>query len=224
MEMKDKTDRLFEALENPARFSDDEIRRMLDDEEMRELYGLMSKTADALIETREPDIDAEWERFTARLPHATKRVGPLPHIIKLFTGRKVAAILTVGVSIAAVAATVAVTYSLVSLKTEKRGQIAAETAVTQPGHIAVEAKDSVDSQIPAGEPLTVIFKNESFGNMISRIADYYGASVKYSNENSKALHLYFQWDQRHPLSEIVEQLNNFEQIDLKLADDTITVK
>lgn len=224
MEMKDKTDRLFEVMENPARFSDDEIRQMLDDEEMRELYGLMSKTTDALTETREPDIDAEWERFTARQPHRAKRVGTLPHIFKLFAARKVAAILTVGVSIAAVAATVAVTYSLVSLKTEKREQIAAESAVAQPGHIAVENKDSIDSQIPAGEPLTVIFKNESFGNIISRIAEYYGATVKYSNENAKALHLYFQWDQRQPLNEIVDQLNNFEQIDLKLADDTITVK
>lgn len=222
--MKDKTDRLLEVIENPARFSDDEIRQMLDDEEMRDLYGLMSKTADAFIETREPDIDAEWGRFTARLPHAAKRVGPLPHIIKLFTGRKVAAILTVGVSIAAVAATVAVTYSLVSLKTEKQEQIAEGTAVIQPGQLAFEDRDSVDSQLPAGEPLTVIFKNESFGNMISRIAEYYGASVKYSNENAKALHLYFQWDQRQPLNEIVDQLNNFEQIDLKLADDTITVK
>lgn len=224
MEMKDKTDRLFEALENPVRFSDDEIRRMLDDEETRELYGLLSKTTDALTETEDPDIDAEWERFTARLPHAAKRVGTLPHIIKLFTGRKVAAILTVGVSIAAVAATVAVTYSLVSLKAEKQEQITEGTAVIQPGHIAFEDRDSVDSQIPAGEPLTVIFKNESFGNMISRIADYYGATVKYSNENAKALHLYFQWDQRQPLNEIVDQLNNFEQIDLKLADNTITVK
>lgn len=224
MEMKDKTDRLFEALENPARFSDDEIRRMLDDEETRELYGLMSKTADALTETGEPDIDAEWERFTAQQPHPSKRVGTLPHIIKLFTGRKVAATLTVGVSIAAVAATVAVTYSWVSLKTEKQEQIAEGTAVIQPGQLAFEDRDSVDLQIPAGEPLTVIFKNESFGNMISRIADYYGASVKYSNENAKALHLYFQWDQRQPLNEIVDQLNNFEQIDLKLADDTIIVK
>lgn len=224
MEMKDKTDRLFEALENPAHFSDDEIRQMLDDEDMRELYGLMSKTTDALTKTEDPDIDAEWERFTARQPHPAKRVGTLPHIIRMFTGRKVAAILTVGVSIAAVAATVAVTYSLVSLKTEKREQIAAETAVTRPRQIAVEAKDSIHSQIPSGEPLTVIFKNESFGNMISRIAEYYGATVKYSNENAKALHLYFQWDQRQPLNEIVDQLNNFEQIDLKLADDTITVK
>lgn len=224
MEMKDKTDRLFEAMENSARFSDDEIRRMLDDKETRELYGLMSKTADALTETEEPDIDAEWERFRARLPRPIKRVGSLPHIIRLFTGRKVAAILTVGVSIAAVAATVAVTYSLVSLKTEEREQIAAKTAVSRPGQIVVEDKASIDSQIPGGEPMTVIFKNESFGNIISRIAEYYGATVKYSNENAKALHLYFQWDQRHPLNEIVEQLNNFEQIDLKLADDTITVK
>lgn len=222
--MKDKTDRLFEALENPARFSDDEIRRMLDDEETRELYGLLSKTADALTETREPDIDAEWERFTARQPHPAKRVGTLPHIFNLFAARKVAATLTVGVSIAAVAATVAITYSLVSLKTEKQEQIEEETAVIQPGQLAFEDRDSVDSQIPAGEPLTVIFKNESFGNMISRIAEYYGASVKYSNENAKALHLYFQWNQRQPLNEIVDQLNNFEQIDLKLADDTITVK
>lgn len=222
--MKDKTDRLFETLENTDCFSDDEIRQMLDDEETRELYNLMSKTADALTETGEPDIDAEWERFATRQPHPAKRPGMFPHIAKLFTSRKVAAIMTVAVSIAAIAATVAVTYSLVSPKAEQQEQVMVETAVFRPRQIAGEYKDSIASQIPVGESVTVIFKNESFGNMISRIAEYYGATVEYSNESAKDLRLYFQWDQQQTLNEIVDQLNNFEQISLKLADNTITVK
>lgn len=222
--MKDKTDRLFEALEDPSRFSDDEIRQMFDDEETRELYKLMSKTADALTDTGEPDIDAEWERFATRQPHTAKRTGMFLHIVRLFADRKVAAVLTAAVSIAAVAATVAVTYSLVGPRTEQQELIAADTTVTHPQRLAADDNDSIDSHIPAAEPVTVIFKNESFGNMMSRIAEYYGTTVEYSNESAKALRLYFQWDQRLPLNEIVEQLNNFDQIDLKLADNTITVK
>ena len=36
--------------------------------------------------------------------------------------------------------------------------------------------------------------------------------------------MYFQWDQSLPLSEIVEQLNNFEQIRISISDKTITIE
>ena len=60
--MKDRTDRLFEAIEHPDRFSDDEIQEMLNDPCMQELYKQICKTADALTTTEEPDIDREWEQ------------------------------------------------------------------------------------------------------------------------------------------------------------------
>ena len=49
--MKDRTDRLFEAIEHPDRFSDDEIQEMLNDPGMQELYKQICKTADALTTT-----------------------------------------------------------------------------------------------------------------------------------------------------------------------------
>ncbi|WP_304375143.1 DUF4974 domain-containing protein [uncultured Duncaniella sp.] len=222
--MKDRTDQLFEAIENPDHFSDEEIQEMLDDSGIQELYRQICKTADALTTTEEPDIDLEWEQFVSRQKKPVT-LGFL-HSIRAFFNRNVAAVLLCTVaSLVVVAATFGVSYSLSNraIVTEVSADIASAPDKSVSG--ANLAKDSVqvDESIPE-EPRIVIFKDKSFEEMISSIADFYGVSVVYKNEKSKELRLYFQWDQSLPLNEIVEQLNNFEQIKTSISDKTITIE
>lgn len=56
------------------------------------------------------------------------------------------------------------------------------------------------------------------------MAGYYGVTVKFNQDAAKSLLLYFEWDQSLPLNEVVEQLNNFEQINITLTDKALTVK
>lgn len=219
--MEDKTDRLLEAMEHPGRFSDEEIRLMLEDDEARELYRLMSRTSDALTETKEPDLDNEWESFAAE--HAETIHKPF-YFFGMFSSRKVAAVLTGAVSLAAVAATVAVTYSLSRPKVDEAAQITEETGIVLTKDTVNVNSDSISPLSPAAEPTTVVFKDETFENVIGKIAGYYGVTVKYNSESAKALRLYFQWDQRLPLNEVVDQLNSFEQLSLKLSGNTITIE
>lgn len=222
--MKDRTDRLFEAIEHPDRFSDDEIQEMLNDPCMQELYKQICKTADALTTTEEPDIDREWEQFANRQRKSVAQ--DLLHSLWVFFNRNAAAVLICAVaSLAVVAATLGVSYSLShpTVKEEAIADIESATVKFRPE--ATSSKDSVlvDESTPE-ELQTVVFKDESFGEMISAIADFYGVSAVYKNEKSKELRMYFQWDQSLPLSEIVEQLNNFEQIKISISDKTITIE
>lgn len=61
--MKDDIDRLLDAVEHPERFSDEELEKMFEDSETFEMYRLMGRTAYALTDTPEPDIDKEWQDF-----------------------------------------------------------------------------------------------------------------------------------------------------------------
>ena len=93
------------------------------------------------------------------------------------------------------------------------------------GREALSGSDSV----PVGSALsevrkTMILKDEPFDSVISSIADFYGVSVEYKSEKPKELRMYFHWDRSLPLGEVVEQLNNFEQIKLRIADSTIIVE
>ena len=59
--MNDNTDLLLEAIEHPERFSDDELSKLLQDPDTRELYLILTKTADAIAEPPVIDIDHEWK-------------------------------------------------------------------------------------------------------------------------------------------------------------------
>ena len=222
--MKDKTDRLFEAIENPDNFSDDEIQKMLKDPKMLELYKQICKTADVLTITEDPDVDYEWKQF---ISHQKKAVAKgFLHSLRLFFNRNAAVVLICTVaSLAVVAATFGVTYSLShpATVTEDTADIASTPAKSVQETTAFKDTTRIVESTQE-EPRTVIFKDESFEEMISTITYFYGVSAVYKNEKSKELRMYFQWDQTLPLHDIVEQLNNFEQIKISVSDKTITIE
>lgn len=223
--MKDRTDRMFEAIENPDRFSDDEIQEMLDEPGMQELYKQICKTADALTTTEEPDIDREWEQFVNRQRKSVAQ--GLLYSLRVFFNHNAAAVLICTVaSLAVVAATLGVSYSLSHTAVNEEAMAAGiESATVKSRQEAAPSKNTVQVDESTPEELrTVVFKDESFGEMISVIADFYGVSAVYKNEKPKELRMYFQWDQSLPLSEIVEQLNNFEQIRISISNKTITIE
>ena len=62
----DKTELLFQMMEQPDKYTHEQWQDILADEECRELYMLMSKTKSAFDVQREvsdEEIDAEWQRL-----------------------------------------------------------------------------------------------------------------------------------------------------------------
>lgn len=217
-EMKDNIDRLLDALEHPDRYTDAELDQLLSDKEVRETYEMMSKTSDALIPVPNPDIDHEWNRFKAEHQEvaSAKRLYFLPS----FLGRKVAAVIAgIVASLAVVAATVGITVTIMSDNRSAHDN----TSTDAPAVISVNDVAVTDS-VKLSEPATVVFKDESFETIISTICLYYSTTASFKSDKSKDLHLYFKWEQNQPLAQVVEQLNNFEQIDITLIDNVLTIE
>ena len=173
MNMKDNTDRLLEAIEYPDRFSDEELRRMLEDSEIQELYKIINKTSDVLTETKDPDIDIEWECFVER--HG--KTVPLPSgsysSIKAFFSRNAAAILICMVgSLAVVAATIGIKYSITHPRKELQHQHSGDVISVVAMSDCNEKSDTVyDSDIMPIEPKTLIFKDAPMIAVIRTIAE-----------------------------------------------------
>ncbi len=215
--MNDKTDRLLEAIEHPERFSDDELATLLSDPEIRELYDLMSKTSDAVAETPVYDLDKEWDTFVSA--HYRSK-----NFILKFFNRHAAAVVALGIvaSLAVVAATVGIRYAARHNEPNHKEAIALES----PAIIKTEKVTANDST-PSTESRiveVVTFKDESFETLVNIISDYYGATYDFKNPNVKNLHLYYKWDQSLPLTEVVNELNNFEQINIVLTDNVLTIE
>lgn len=207
----DNIDRLLDAAEHPERYTDAELDSILQDPDTREAYDLMSKTRGALFNPSEPDIDAEWQRFAA-----TRIVSPRSRFLT-FVSRHAAALIIGAASLTMVAAGIGIGMS------PDRDDTGAVTEATANDSGSQESAAAADDAIPANEPQTVIFKENSLSTILESIASYYGATLVSNKPEAKDLRLYFIWDQSKPLGETIDMLNNFEQIDITLKDNTITV-
>lgn len=214
----DKIDRLLDAIEHPDLYSEKEIKALLSDPEVREVYNLLDKTKATLTPISTPDIDAEWNRFSNLHPtkqHRTYR------IFNLFS-RNVAASIAIGIaSLAAVAAVVGASISY-ALNKNTDNQIV-EIVPDTKEDVASNDTILIIEQAPAVAPETIVFDNEPLETIINRIAEYYYYNAEFSTDAPKALRLYFRWNQAQTLDEVVESLNNFEQIHIYVKDKTIKI-
>lgn len=219
--MKDNIDRLLDALEHPEKYSDAEVEQILADPEAREVYDILRKTADVSAPVPEINIDDEWRRFEAKQP---KRRPVILRWLSFMASRNAAAVVIALVgTLAVVAATIGVTHYFIA------DNELAQTEQTEPQKRTNIANANVapTGTIPSETtplPKTIVFKGENLERILADIAEYYGATVKFNQDAAKSLKLYFEWNQSLPLNEVVEQLNNFEQIDITLTDKVLTVK
>lgn len=219
--MKDNIDRLLDALEHPENYCDADVEQLLADPEAREVYDMLRKTADASAPVPEINIDDEWRRFEAKQP---KRRSNILRWLSFVTSRNAAAVVIALVgTLAVVAATIGVTHYFIADKELAQTEQTEPQKQTDIANANVAPTDTIPSEtIPL--PETIVFKGENLERILADMARYYDVTVKFNRDAAKSLQLYFEWDQSLPLNEVVEQLNNFEQINISLTDKVLTLE
>lgn len=219
--MKDKIDRLLDALEHPENYTDTEVEQILSDPQAREVYDMMRKTADASAPVPQINLDEEWQRFEAK---QTRRKPVILRWLPFMASRNAAAVVLALVgTLAVVAATIGVTHYIGTQKDLAQTQQTEQQEQTAVAKTDIAPADTIPTEV-APLPETILFKGETLETILSDIARYYGTTVKFNQNAAKSLQLYFEWNQALPLNEVVEQLNNFEQINITLTDNVLTVK
>lgn len=219
--MKDNIDRLLDALEHPENYSDAEVEQLLTDPEAREIYDMLHKAADVSSPVPEINLDEEWRRFEAKQP---KRSPLIFRWLSFVASRNAAAVVIALVgTLAVVAATIGVTHYFIADKELAQTEQTEPRKQTDIANANIAPTDTIPSETTP-LPETIVFKGENLERILADIAEYYGATVKFNQDSAKFLKLYFEWDQSLPLNEVVEQLNNFEQINIILTDKVLTVK
>ena len=190
-----KTDLLFQMMEQPQAYSERQWQEMLSDEECRELYSLMAKTQMAFEAQKEIDdktIDDEWKRLTAPFGHKWLRVAAM------FVGF----LLVSGIAIAAI-------YMIQSRSVEPtRTEAEANSSLFTP-HSSLQ------------EP--VRFSNTPLDSVLTVVSAHYGRAVCFRNDTLRQLRFTIGWDSVQPLSSFLNDVNEFEGLQLIDERDTIFV-
>lgn len=210
----DKYDLVLDIIEHPENYNSEQLADILSEPETREIYNLLCKTESAIKDSEEPDVSSEWEKFS------NFRLVRSHRVFSWFGNRAASIAAIVGSSIVAVAAGIAVTVLVIDHKSE---QIDETVAVS-----SSDVADSTDTVTTNRETVNVslapvMFEDEPLERIMREIAEVYGVEVLFNDMETASLHLYYKLDPSLTLNEVIEQLNTFEQINIRRNGNTLTI-
>ena len=232
----DKFEKILDIIDHQEKYSDEEIREILQDEECRKLYQTMMEV-DSALENSSPiiNVDEEWEKFSQEhhlqeeshpivQKEATQNTAQKAASHPITSWRKLAAsiagfVLISGIAFAAIHTFIKRSQEPTQVTADTHPETMKSDSVKQ-----VAAKDSLPQPKPEKPAIHKTFENVAFEQMISEIASYYDLQVKFENNEDKTLRLYYEWDSHSSIENIVKELNQFENVNIELQQNELIVK
>ena len=204
---------LFDMQEHPEKYTDEQIERLLADEEVKDFLRdlAMARMAGKKAMPKKVDVDKAWKEFANgsyrnRMKIAASIVG-----IIFLSGVAFAAVhngwFKFSTSDKAVEDKTA-TEQIVNSKQLVNDSLKAMTT---------ESKDSLDMK-------PVVFDNAELGTILTQMADFYHVNVEYVNANTQHVRLFFNWNKTKTLEQNLELLNAFDRIQIEYVEGTLMVK
>ena len=209
MNTEDYIKKIWDMLDNPQAYSEEEILALLrDNEEASEAYRQIVEVKRSYRQLhaadKSIDVDKAWKRFASGHPVENKR--HRPQYTSWFTGaRKYAAI------------GVAVLMTRNEIRKEQPAVTERKPATVRKTKAPVEAVDTVQIQ-----PKT--FDNVPLEKMLPEIAEHYGMKVRFLSEEVKELRLFFTWNPQESIEKVINKLNQFDRLNVKLSGQDIIVE
>lgn len=211
MEKNEKIQMLLDMQEHPENYSEQELKTMLKDPEMRELMEATALLKQAMIweNSRKStvNVDAEWQRFAGQHIADSKPRRGWMKVAAVFLG----VLFVSGITFAAI-------HIVRMVNSQKSQTVQTEQPMTAKASTTIPA-DTVKTDTIA--PKIIRYDEATLQKILTDMGEYYRLRVELRNEDAKTLRLFFQWNQRQEASKVLEQLNTFERIHLVLNDSTI---
>ena len=232
----DKFEKILDIIDHQEKYSDEEIREILQDEECRKLYQTMMEV-DSALENSSPiiNVDEEWEKFSQEhhlqeeshpivQKETTQNTAQKAASHPITSWRKLAASIAGFVLISGIA--FAAIHTFIK-RSQEPTQVTADThpeVIKSDSAKQVAAQDSLTHPKPEKPAIHKTFENVTFEQMISEIASYYDLQVKFENNEDKTLRLYYEWNSHSNIENIVKELNQFENVNIELQQNELIVK
>lgn len=217
IERKKIIDKIISA---PGELTPEEINAIKADRQLSELYRETCLTVAALFSAPELDreeVEQEFRRF------ASKKTGRQSfNVVSL---RQVAAAASIVILAGlAVGAGITIHRKTIPENENPTGIDTVPTLVTKTPVPEIYDDTATAKELPMPGQGLEVFENQRLDSILTRIAAIHACRVEYLPEANRELRLYFKWEKDDALEDVVEMLNTFDQINLTLHDNIITVK
>ena len=209
--MPDKIQELLEITETPNEFSDEQIQKMLQDDDMRASYAVMVLAAqafDAKRVTERPNIGQNVATIVA-LGNKRRLWRNVAIFIGIFlmSGLAVAAFLPMGKTKPAEEKPVVVT----------KNETSTQVADTQ-----MQQKELAEPQSRTN-PI-VVFQDETLENIMQAVGEEYNLTPVFKNEQKRHLRLHLKWNREAGLDIFLQRISQFQQFNVSATPTTIIIE
>lgn len=206
----DKLEKILDLIDHSEHYSEEQIRQLLADEECRHLYETLVEVDAAMAPGQpEPDLDAEWTALQRRVARRPVRLR-WQKIAASFVG----VLIVSGIALAAIR---------LARRPPSATPPPAATVQAAPQPIDTVIRDTTTTQAPKA-PVHRVFENVTLEKMLGEMADYYGLKVAFRREAARQLRFYYEWDSQKGLQRTVDDLNQFENINITVEARQIIVE
>ena len=242
---------LLELQEHPEQLTDEQLRQILADDEMRQLVQQLGFAKRAFkhdaLKNDTPDVEGEWEKFAAshanELTNAARAEGKLACTMPCKEEENESQLDAldeekpkshfhiylfrhkIAASFIGVLLASGIAFAAIqvvrNISTPKPQQPTTEQT-TDINPVAPLPADTVQADTIPVEPY--IFNNVPLDSMLTAIATAHGVGVEFENEAARHLRFHFVWKREDSLSRVVEKLNTFEAVNIVEEDKTLVVK
>lgn len=198
----DNIRKLFDMLDNPAAYSEQEIHDIINcDEETRETYHLMveAKRSSRWKQFHHSvDVDAAWQRFEQK--HYPQQ-RPLHHWMRI-AASFIGILFISGIAFAVIHFVRNHSVELQAPQTEETNIELANQEVAAP----------------------VRFDDVRLDSILTVVSAHYGKAVSFRSEEAKGMKLIMAWNPDSSLTSFIDGLNMFDSLLLTIQQDTIFVE
>lgn len=162
-------------------------------------------------------IDEEWTKFEAE--HFKDGRNSSSSILSFFHSTKKMAALFIGVLILS-----GITYAAIHMisSNPQSEQVDQTVAVDNTQPLTINAQQSASADSTIIQP--VVFENAELGRILQEIASFYQCEVVYKKEKTKRVRLFFTWDKKQSLDQVVETFNKFERFHIAKENQKLIVE
>lgn len=217
---------LFDMQEHPEKYTDEQVERLLADDEAQEFLRdlAMARMAGKKATPKKVDVDKAWKEFSEKHNKAKSISNGTntPYRNRMQIAASIIGIIFLsGVALAAV--------QNGWLKFVVSDKIADNKTTTEQ---TVKQKPSADDSLKAvtAEPndsldmKPVVFDNAELGTILTQMTDFYHVKVRYDNADTQHVRLFFNWNKTKTLEQNLEILNAFDRIQIEYAEGELVVK
>ena len=250
MTEEERIEWLLELQEHPEQLTDEQLKQILADDEMRQLVQQLgfAKRAfkhDELTNGREqndacnnsveqegrrlsqlkndiPEVEGQWEKFAASHVNELDALDEGEHKPRFlaFLAPHKIAASFIGVLLASGIAFAAI--QVVRNISTSKPQLPTTEQTTDIEPVTSRPVETVKADTIPAEPC--VFNNVPLDSMLTVIAAAHQAKVEFENEAARGLRFHFVWKREDSLTRIAEKLNTFDAVNIVVEDKKLIVR